>query len=67
MRRVTIMGIAWYELIIESVVQGALKAITVHDAISDLPEFEYLNPDRIMAEYRSRRPTELGRTMTIRN
>ncbi|EFP77786.2 uncharacterized protein PGTG_03742 [Puccinia graminis f. sp. tritici CRL 75-36-700-3] len=35
---------------------GALKAITVHDAISDLPEFEYLNPDRIMAEYCSRRP-----------
>jgi DNA (cytosine-5)-methyltransferase 1 len=35
---------------------GALKAITIHDAISDLPEFEYLNPDRIMTEYRSRRP-----------
>ncbi|KAI9608655.1 hypothetical protein H4Q26_004840 [Puccinia striiformis f. sp. tritici PST-130] len=27
---------------------GALRATTVHDAIADLPAFEYINPNRIM-------------------
>lgn len=32
---------------------GALRAVTIHDAIADLPEFEYINPNKIMGRTRS--------------
>jgi len=36
---------------------GSLPAVTIHDSISDLPKFEYLNPQRVMGKVTARQRT----------
>ncbi|PLW31317.1 hypothetical protein PCASD_13652 [Puccinia coronata f. sp. avenae] len=44
---------------------GSLPAITIHDSISDLPKFEYVNPNRVMGKQRATSSNQIVNTEDV--